>query len=60
VFERSEFSSAPTKSIYFWESGDKGALFFGSVSFGHAKEMNAQRQRRLLIKKTDYKNNYLK
>jgi hypothetical protein len=51
VFERSEFSPTPPHSLCFWKSGDKGALFFGSVSFGQAKEMNAQRQRGLLTKK---------
>jgi hypothetical protein len=45
VFERSELLPTPPHSLFFWKSGDKGALFFGSVSFGHAKEMNAQRQR---------------
>jgi hypothetical protein len=45
VFERSELSSAPFKWFIFWKQGDEGAFFFGSVSFGHPKEMNAQRQR---------------
>jgi len=41
VSERSEFSSTPNKSLSFWRKGDKGAFFFGSVSFGQTKEMNA-------------------
>jgi hypothetical protein len=45
VSERSEFSSTPSNRLVFWKQGDKGGIFFGSVSFGHAKEMNAQRQR---------------
>jgi hypothetical protein len=47
VFERSELLPTPPHSLFFWESGDTGAIFFGSVSFGHAKKMNAQRQRGL-------------
>jgi hypothetical protein len=47
VFERSELSPSPPHGLFFWKSGDTGAIFFGSVSFGHAKKMNAQRQREL-------------
>jgi len=36
-----QFSSTPNKWLSFWKTGDTGSLFFGSVSFGYAKEMNA-------------------
>ena len=41
MFESSELSRTPRDSLCFWKSGDKGAFFFGSVSFGQTKEMNA-------------------
>jgi len=44
VFERSEFLVTPKKIAFSMISDNPGGLFFGSVSFGHAKEMNAQRQ----------------
>ncbi|KKL61888.1 hypothetical protein LCGC14_2190820, partial [marine sediment metagenome] len=44
MFERSELLFTPTIKFSFWKQGDKGCLFFDSVSFGNAKEMNAQRR----------------
>jgi hypothetical protein len=35
------FSSTSAKWVVFWKAGDMGSIFFGSVSFGYAKEMNA-------------------
>jgi len=54
VFERSEFLVTPKKIAFSMISDNPGGLFFGSVSFGHAKEMNAQRQRIVILYKYSY------
>jgi len=42
VFERSEFLSTLQKIAFLMTSDNVGGLFLWFVSFGHAKEMNAQ------------------